>query len=215
VLTTIGILPTTRRRIQMASTSISMLLRLLQTSHQKMTAGASVVLLSKPKKKGQNGVLIEEPVPEPEPAPAPEPEKKEGDDLWSSTFGGATKEKKRKKKKKRGALVEEPPPPLPELEALPEREPVPEPEPVKEEDPWDFAGNSPGKKGKKKKEKEEPKVEELPPTPAEPEPEPEPEPTPPEPEPELVKEERAVDPFAGLSKSQKNKLQDKMKSGLI
>jgi hypothetical protein len=173
---------------------------------------------TKSKKKSKKWGLIEEPVPEP--APALEPEKKDEEDPWSFTFGGATE--KKKKKGKKGALEElSSPPPEPEQPAEPEPEPVPEP--VKEEDPWASAGTPIGKKGKKGK--HEPTVEEPPPPPAGPEPEPvsepKPEPVPepepelvvpkPEPEPEPVKEEPAVDPFAGLNKSQKKRLQKQMK----
>jgi hypothetical protein len=163
---------------------------------------ATGITAPKSKKKGKKGVLIEESVPEPvaEVVSLPEPEKPAEADPFDFSFGGT----KEKKKKKKGAVEEIPPPPPPE----PEPPAEPEPEPVKEEDPW---GSTSIKKKKGKKGKDEPKVEEPPPPPAEPEPEPEPEPAPPEPEPEPVKEVPAVDPFAGLSKSQKKKLEKKMR----
>ena len=145
--------------------------------------------------------LSSEPAPELEPALAPEPEKEY--DPWSSSFSSTDKNKKKKKK---GAVEE----PLPELEPVIKSvpEPVPEPKPVKEEDPWGFAVTT-GKRLKKKKAQDEPKNEE--PQPPEPESEAMLEPSPPHPEeePEPV-EELAIDPFAGISKMQKKKLQRKM-----
>jgi hypothetical protein len=138
-----------------------------------------------------------------ESALAPEPENKEEYDPWLFSFGSTGKNKKKEKE----GVVEEPlPEPDPVIESVSEL--VPEPEHIKEEDPWGF-GATTGKRSNKKRAQDGPKDKE--PQPPEPEPEAMREliPSSPEAEPEPV-EELAVDPFAGLTKMRKKKLQRNM-----
>ncbi|PVH90389.1 hypothetical protein DM02DRAFT_636859, partial [Periconia macrospinosa] len=166
--------------------------------------GAGTAKDKKKKKKKGGGAIIEEAPPEPEPQPpTPELEPAKEDDAWE---WGATASSKTKKKKgkavieevKEEPVIEEPPPP--ELA----------PPPPAEDDWGAFTAVGSKKKKGKKGAKGEPRVEEPPPPPPEPEVLPEPEP---EPEPEPVKEEPLVDPFKGLSKSQKKNLEASMKRG--
>jgi hypothetical protein len=118
----------------------------------------------------------------------PEPEKQKNDP-WVFGFGAGTRIKKKKKK---GAVMEAPlPGPVPELPTAPE--PVLKPETVNEGDQWGFTATTTGKNKKGEGSQDGPEVEEH---------------SLPLPEAELVpvKEAPAVDPHAGLSKSQEKEL---------
>ncbi|PVH96645.1 hypothetical protein DM02DRAFT_674679 [Periconia macrospinosa] len=151
-------------------------------------------------KKAVHATPIEESVPEPVPELAKE------DDAWQ--WGTMTSsEKKNKCENSIEEVAEEP---------VVEDPPPPEPAPPPVDDDWGSFAPTGGKK-KTKKGKRYPK-QEPPPPPAASEPEPEPVyqeplllPTEPEPESEPVKEEPLVNPFKGLGKSDKKKLEAKMR----
>lgn len=140
---------------------------------------------------GWGSGTIESAVPAVEEKPAEE-------DVWGFTFGNKAKKGKQA------------------APATPIEDSVPEPasEPAEEDEAWGWGTTMTSKEKKKGKKY----AEEEPPPPPEPEPEPElvdeePPPPPPEPEPEseLVDEEPPVDPFEGLKKSQRKKLERKMR----
>jgi hypothetical protein len=102
----------------------------------------------------------------------------------------------KKKKKNKGAVTEAALPTLKSgapTEPGPVPEPAPEPEPVNEDDQWGFAATTTGKNEKGKEPEDDPETGK---------------PFLPLPEAELVpvEETPAIDPYAGLSKSQKKKL---------
>lgn len=145
----------------------------------------------------KSAASIEATVPEAEPPRALEPGKTEADAPWSFDFCNTTENKKKKRK---GAAEEEP---VPLYELPTELEPVPEPACVRDEDPWAHAVVTTNSI------MEEPTIEEPAPR-ANREPDLQLTPLEPEPEPELFTQGPAVDPFVGLTKSQKKKLQRRM-----